>query len=219
MPRIRQKSGDLVGNIKVTRQDWLDAALTALLEHGVEGVKIQPLGEQLNVSRSSFYWYFQSRQDLLTALLEHWQRSNSAALIAMAERPATTITEAVGNVFRCVINPALFDTRLDFAIRDWARRAPDVRAVLHASEAARLEALRAMFARFGCPDLEAIARARILYYMQIGYDDAQLNEPMDARNRLMPSYLIGFTGQEPLDSEVEALIAYAKAVEAGKNPK
>ncbi|MGZ2259126.1 TetR/AcrR family transcriptional regulator [Roseobacter sp. A03A-229] len=212
-------SEPLTGNVKVTRQDWLDAALAALLTHGVEGVKIQLIGAELQVSRSSFYWYFTSRQDLLDALLEHWQRTNTAALVAMAERPAATITEAVGNVFRCVINPALFDTRLDFAIRDWARRAPEVRAVLQASEAERLEALRAMFARFGCPELEAVARARILYYMQIGYDDAQLGEPMEARNRLVPSYLIGFTGQTPLQSEVDALIAYARAVDAGENPK
>ncbi|MCV3271815.1 TetR/AcrR family transcriptional regulator [Roseobacter sinensis] len=219
MNATQDKAAEPTGNVKVTRQDWLDAALAALLKSGVEGVKIQPLGVQLQVSRSSFYWYFTSRKDLLRALLEHWQRTNTAAIVAMAERPAQTITEAVGNVFRCVINPALFDTRLDFAIRDWARRAPDVRAVLQASEAERLEALRAMFARFGCPELEAIARARILYYMQIGYDDAQLNEPMEARNRLVPSYLIGFTGQAPLQSEVDALIAYARAVDAGENPK
>ena len=41
-----------------------------------------------------------------------------------------------------------------------------------------------MFERFDYPKLEAVARARILYYMQIGYDDAQLNEPMEARNHV-----------------------------------
>lgn len=209
----------LVGNIKVTRQDWRDAALAALLAQGVEGVKIQLIGEQLGVSRSSFYWYFKSRQDLLDALLDHWQKTNTAALIAKTKAPAATITEAVGNVFRCVINPALFDTRLDFAIRDWARRAPRVHAVLQASEAQRLEALRAMFARFEYPELEAVARARILYYMQIGYDDAQLGEPMEARNRLVSSYLLGFTGQAPLPAEVDALTEYAAGLESRKMSK
>mgnify|MGYP001792791736 CR=1 FL=1 len=208
-----------VGNIKVTRQDWLDAALAALLSQGVEGVKIQLIGEKLDVSRSSFYWYFKSRQDLLDALLDHWQKTNTAALVAKAQAPARTITEAVGHVFRCAINPSLFDTRLDFAIRDWARRAPRVREVLHASEAERLQALTEMFARFDYPELEAVARARLLYYMQIGYDDAQLSAPMEARSRLVPSYLLGFTGRDPLPGEVEALIAYARDLEAGKMPE
>jgi AcrR family transcriptional regulator len=208
------ENAPLVGNIKVTRQDWLNLAIRLLIEKGVEGVKVQVLGERLGVSRSSFYWYFKSRKDLLDALLDHWEKTNTAALIAMANAPAETITQAVGNVFRCVINSALFDTRIDFAIRDWSRRAEDVRAVLRRSEALRLEALQAMFARFGYPELDAITRARILYYMQIGYDDADLNEPMELRNRLVPGYLRGFTGQEPRAEEIEALTAYARSIEA-----
>lgn len=202
------------GNIKATRADWLRIAQQVLVSDGVEGVKIQPLGAKLGVSRSSFYWYFQSRQDLLDALLKQWEATNSAALIEMAGQPAQTITEAVGNVFRCVINPALFDTKLDFAIRDWARRSEKVREVLRRSEDERLAALEAMFRRFDYPALEATARARILYYMQIGYDDAQLDEPMAARNRLMPAYLVGFTGQHPQDEEIATLRAYAEALES-----
>lgn len=200
------------GNVKVTREDWLQIALSALIKDGVEGVKIQPLGSALGVSRSSFYWYFKSRQDLLDALLDHWQATNTSALVDMASAPSETITEAVGNVFRCVINPGLFDTRLDFAIRDWARRSDHVRAVLHQSDTRRLAALQDMFERFDYPHLEAVARARILYYMQIGYDDAQLGEPMEARNTLMPAYLIGFTGQHPKPEEVAALRSYAETL-------
>ena len=206
------------GNIKATREDWLTVAMEALIAHGIEGVKVQVLGSQLGVSRSSFYWYFKSRQDLLDALLDHWQQTNTAALVSMAEKPAATITESVGNVFRCVINPELFDTRLDFAIRDWARRSATVRRALDASDSQRLTALQHMFARFDYPELEAVARARILYYMQIGYDDAQLGEPMAVRNALMPAYIVGFTGQHPTPEEVAALRAYAVAVESGEPP-
>lgn len=211
--RDNPENEPLVGNIKVTREDWLNLALTALVSDGVEGVKIQALGSALGVSRSSFYWYFKSRQDLLDALLDHWQATNTNALVKMAEAPAQTITQAVGNVFRCVINPALFDTKLDFAIRDWARRSDNVRRILNASDTRRLDSLEAMFERFDYPPLEAVARARILYYMQIGYDDAQLNEPMEIRNKLVPAYLIGFTGQTPTDDEVAALRAYASAMD------
>ena len=147
---------------------------------------------------------------------DHWQQTNTAALVSMAEKPAATITESVCNVFRCVINPALFDTRLDFAVRDWARRSATVRRAMEASENQRLAALQQMFDRFGYPDLEAVARARILYYMQIGYDDAQLGEPMAVRNALMPAYLVGFTGQHPKPEEVTALRAYAVALESGE---
>ena len=206
-------SAPLVGNVKVTREDWVNCALNALIRDGVEGVKVQVLGTEMQVSRSSFYWYFKSRQDLLDALLSYWQETNTAALVKMTEKPAETITAAVGNVFRCVINPKLFNTKLDFAVRDWARRSETVKSVLARSDARRLHALQAMFQRYDYPELEAVARARILYYMQIGYDDAQLGEPMEMRNLLMPSYLLGFTGQNPSDAEIAALRAYALSLE------
>lgn len=218
LQRDDPESEPLAGNTKVTRSDWLNLAKSALIENGVEGVKVQVLGASLGVSRSSFYWYFKSRQDLLNALLEDWQGTNTAALVNMAEAPAATITEAVGNVFRCVINPALFDTRLDFAIRDWSRRSSSVRESLRQSDDKRLAALQAMFERFDYPEREAIARARILYYMQIGYDDAQLNEPMDVRSQLVASYLVGFTGKEPSKKEVADLKAYALSLTDGPSP-
>jgi len=65
------------GNIKVTREDWLNVALDVLVSEGVGEVKILTIGQRLNVSRSSFYWYFKSRQDLLDALLKHWQATNT----------------------------------------------------------------------------------------------------------------------------------------------
>jgi AcrR family transcriptional regulator len=199
----------LAGNVKVTRADWLNVAMDALISDGVEQVKVLNLAERMGVSRSSFYWYFRSRQDLLDALLTEWQAKNTAGLVAQAELPAPTITAAVCNVHRCVVNSELFDTALDFAVRDWARRSGKVRRVLDQSDTARLEALTGMFARYGYDAMEAVTRARVLYYMQIGYDYAQLNEPPDFRLQLVPNYLYVFTGVRPLASEIEEFSAYA----------
>jgi len=205
----------LVGNIKVTREDWVNVAMDALISDGVEQVKVLSLAERLDVSRSSFYWYFKSRQELLDALLEHWETTNTGALVSHAGMPAETITEAACNVFRCVVNPRLFNTALDFAVRDWARRSGHVRRVMDLSDERRVAALREMFARFGYPELEALTRARILYYMQIGYNDADLREPMDERMKLLPGYLLGFTGHEARPEEIEAFRAYTTRVQNG----
>ena len=205
----------LIGNIKVTRQDWLNAAMDVLVSDGVERVKILTIADRLNVSRSSFYWYFKDRADLLAALLDHWDRTNTAALVAQANAPAKTITAAVCNVFRCVVNPALFDIALDFAVRDWARRSRDVREVLHRSDDRRIAALQAMFIRFRYNETDALIRARILYYMQNGYNDADLKEPIEERMRVLPHYLYAFTGVEPHKSEIEEFRDYSIRVQNG----
>ncbi|MCV6584494.1 MAG: TetR/AcrR family transcriptional regulator [Marinibacterium sp.] len=205
----------LAGNVKVTRADWLKVAMDALVSDGVEQVKVMILAERMGVSRSSFYWYFKSRQQLLDALLDQWDAQNTAGMIRMAQAPARTITEAVCNVHRCVVNPDLFDTSLDFAVRDWARRSGEVRRKLDQSDARRLAALRAMFERHGYGEREAETRARVLYYMQIGYDFAQLHEPVEVRLSYVPSYLHVFTGVHPQPEEIADFTAYVRDIWSG----
>ena len=53
-----------------SREIWLAAAKRAFLETGLDAVKIQPLATRLNISRTSFYWFFKDRNALLDALLE-----------------------------------------------------------------------------------------------------------------------------------------------------
>ena len=197
------------GNVKATRDDWLDLALSALAVEGVDHVTVLALSERLGVSRSSFYWYFKNREELLDALLDRWDRLNTRSIVVQAEAPAATVNEAVCNVFRCWVNPAIFSPRLDFAVRAWARRSAHVRTALDRSDRVRTEALKALFVRFGYEDEDAFARARVLYTMQIGYYALDLREPIETRLNLTPHYLNAFTGVLTTEGELEPFRAYA----------
>ena len=63
--------------------------------------------------------------------------------------------------------------------------------------------------RFGYEDEDALVRARVLYYMQIGYYALDLREPIEARLKLTPHYLKAFTGVDASEAEIEAFRAYA----------
>lgn len=199
------------GAVKATRADWLDLALRALAIDGVDHVTVLGLGEKLGVSRSSFYWYFKNRDELLDALLDRWETLNTSSILDSAAAPSGTVNQAVLNVFRCWVNPAIFSPRLDFAVRDWARRSAHVRKAIERADRLRTEGLRAMFARFGYEERDAFVRARILYAMQIGYWALDLHEPIETRLSLTPHYLKTFTGVDPSDAELSAFRAYARA--------
>ena len=149
------------GNSKVTRDDWLRAARNALVTKGVGDVKILPLSNELSVARSSFYWHFQDRADLLDALLAEWEHRNTRCIVDKCGQPAGSIGEAVCNFFECFIDPALFDQGLDFAVREWSRRDESLRAKIDAADAQRIHAVTDLFARHGFDPVEADARARI----------------------------------------------------------
>lgn len=197
------------GHIKVTRDDWLEAAKTALIADGVDTVKVLALAAHLDVSRSSFYWYFKNRDALLAALLEYWEERNTRSIERQCALEAKCINEAACNFFRCFIDPALFDRGLDFAVRSWARKDPNVRMRIDAADATRLQALEAMFRRHGSDDTEAEWRARMIYFMQLGYHALEVQETMEVRMSRLPGYLEGFTGRVPSQAAIEAFTAFA----------
>lgn len=197
------------GNTKVTREDWLNVAMDVLVTDGVENVKVLGLSERLDVSRSSFYWYFKSRKHLLDVLLEHWDATNTRTFVEKCGLPSETITEALCYFFHCFMNGAIFNLPLDIAIREWARNSGHVRQLLDQSDTIRLTVIASMYERHGYSESEAITRARILYYMQMGYHTFEVIDSLETRLAATEGYLYAFTGKIPHQAEIDALAAYA----------
>jgi AcrR family transcriptional regulator len=198
------------GNAKVTKSQWLDLALETLVAQGVDGVRILPLARRLGVSRSSFYWYFASRKDLLDHLLDHWRATNTQAIVDRANRPAPSIIRAVLNLFECWADERLFNPQLDFTIRSWARQSKSVRKSVDGADEARLAAIRDMYLRHGYGGEDAFIRARVLYYMQIGYYALEVREPMAVRFSHLKAYLMSFTGKQAQSEDIKLFQAFLK---------
>ncbi|MDW3222973.1 MAG: TetR/AcrR family transcriptional regulator [Paracoccaceae bacterium] len=200
----------LVGHVKVTRQDWLNMARDVLVTEGVGEVKILGLASRMGVSRSSFYWYFKDRADLQAALLDEWEARNTAQIVHHCQIPSANITEAVCNFFRCFVDTSKFDRGLDFAIREWSRRDPALRGRLDDADRKRISGLKASFAIHGYSEIDADARARILYFMQLGYHALEVKEDMETRMSRLAPYVRGFTGREPDPDVIAAFLKYVE---------
>jgi AcrR family transcriptional regulator len=198
-------------NIKATRNDWIDLALKTLISDGVDKVRVLTMSKKLEVSRSSFYWYFTSREDLLDQLLQCWRDTNTKFIVEHANRPTKNIIRGVINVFECWVDESLFNPQLDFAIRAWARNSKTIRRVIDEADNERIDAIRRMFARHGYSPEDAFVRARVLYFMQIGYYALEVNEPMNTRLSYVEAYLRSFTGQEPKKGDLEEFWLFASS--------
>ncbi|MFT4149268.1 MAG: TetR/AcrR family transcriptional regulator [Paracoccaceae bacterium] len=181
---------------------WLDAGYEALITGGVEAVKVLPLAQRLGLSRTSFYHHFPDREALLAALLARWQAKNTANLIAQTRAYAETIAEAMLNIIDCWLRADLFDSRMEFAVRMWGLTSPDLTRTLADEDEARMDALRAMFARFGFDPTQADTRTRAVYLTQIGYIVLRTDEPLDLRLSRIPAYTETFTGLAPTPAEL-----------------
>lgn len=185
-----------------SREVWLEAAKAAFLDSGVDAVKVQPLGAALGLSRTSFYWFFKDRAALLEALLALWEETNTHALTEASSAYAETISEAVLNLLSVFLDETRFQPRFDMAVRGWAHKSDAVTARVAEADATRLEAIRAMFQRFGFDAAEADVRARTVYLVQIGYISMQVRETLEERLTRVPAYVKTYCGQAPSDREM-----------------
>jgi AcrR family transcriptional regulator len=183
---------------------WLDAAYSLLVEGGVEAVKVMPLAERLGLSRTSFYWHFPDREALLAGLIDRWQSKNTGNLIARCEAPAATISEAMLNLIDCWVDPQLFDSRLEFAMRTWGLTDPAVDRAMSEADSRRVAAITALFRRFGYDETQSDTRARTLYLTQVGYIALRSQESFEVRMGRIPAYVLTFSGVAPTEAEVAA---------------
>ena len=178
-----------------SQEGWLEAAYDCLLESGVDSVKILPLAKKLNLSRTSFYWFFKDREELLAALVARWREKNTGSIVKQAQAYAESLPEAMLNVFDCWLNSDLFDAKFEFAVRSWALQSDDLLAEVRDADLTRLAALKQMFIRFGHSEITADARARTTYLVQIGYISMQSEEDIVVRMKRIPEYIAIYTGQ------------------------
>ena len=199
-------------NIRTTKQDWLDLSVQALIKDGIDRVKVQIIAKKLGVARSSFYFFFKNTKDLHGAMLDYWLRKNTGPIIERAMRPSETITQGILNVFECWVDGTLFDPQLDVAVRFWAKRSKTVNNVVSQADDQRVEALTKMFTRHDYPPDEALVRARVLYFTQIGHYTLDVPEGMDVRISHVESYILAFSGKIAQQDEMRAFRQFTKRI-------
>lgn len=187
---------------ETSRAAWIDAAYELLIQSGVDAVKVMPLAKKMGTSRTSFYWLFKDRNDVLQALLERWEQ-NTRAIVRQAERYAETLVEAMLNIFDCWFDTTLFDSEFEYAVRSWGLQDSDVANRIQEADTTRLQAIREMFMRYGVEQKEAETRALTVYLIQIGYISMRFSEPGGVRLERVPKYVEIFTGHSCKETDLD----------------
>ncbi|MCE5972493.1 TetR/AcrR family transcriptional regulator [Sinirhodobacter sp. WL0062] len=190
-------------NGRGSRDGWLQAAYAAFVEGGLDAVRIQPMAERLKLSRTSFYWHFRDREDVVLALTELWEAHTTVPLIAAARAYAASEAEAMLNVIGCFLRDATFDVRFELAIRSGALQDALIMERLLSADRRRLAALSELLQHWGHEPQDADVRARTIYLVQIGYISMQVKEDIETRLLRVPNYVQIYTGGTPTLAEIE----------------
>jgi AcrR family transcriptional regulator len=152
---------------RLSRDDWIAAALDAISSGGLSAVAVEPLAARLGVTKGSFYAHFSTRDELIEATLESWERSHGGSGLAQfaqiedpAERLRAVLLAAV--MFSQSGAPSVHMSLLG-ELGD-----PRVRGAVARVTARRVELLTATYRRLGLPPRRAEDRARMAYATYLG---------------------------------------------------
>jgi AcrR family transcriptional regulator len=190
-------TGPLAKAPRRDRGDWVEAARQALIEGGVAKVKVEPLAAMLGVTTGSFYHHFRRRQDLLDAVLEHWELRNTEPWIRAVREAGEDPDDQIDALFDAWLAESDYNPRYDSAVRDWARVSKTAEVAVRRVDERRIDLLKGIFLGFGYDEVYAFIRARITYFHQVGYYAMEIIEPRAVRDRWRPIYRDVLVGTSP----------------------
>jgi AcrR family transcriptional regulator len=158
----------------LTAQDWAEAALAAIAEGGLAAVSVEPLAAGLGATKGSFYWHFSTRDALLTAAVELWERRNTDAVIAGVETDAEPAQRL--EVLLARVTGRASASRLEvnlLAAADHPLVGPAVQRVA----GRRLAYVVQLFADLGFPPAQARHRGLLAFTAYVGQAELAVGVP------------------------------------------
>jgi AcrR family transcriptional regulator len=153
---------------RLARIDWINAAIKILSNQGVDAIKVGAIAKQLKITRGSFYWHFNKRQDLLDAVLNHWESVSTLNVIEQLEDSANSPRQRMHKLLTLAFSVDVTQFSFERAIRAWAVKDENVRQKLIQVDCKRLAYLQNLFQQLGCKQEEAEHHAQYTYYCRTG---------------------------------------------------
>ncbi len=150
----------------LSRDRWVDAALDALAERGIDAVGVEPLARRLGVTKGSFYWHFRDRGALLEAMLRRWEEVATQAIIDEVEKVPAGAEAKLRALFAIALRSSRMD--VETALRLWARHERRARLAVDRVDRRRMRYLQDLFRALGLSPGEAQARSFLAYSSLFG---------------------------------------------------
>jgi AcrR family transcriptional regulator len=149
---------------RLTAQDWIDFAAATLAREGFESLKADVLARKLGVSRGSFYWHFADLGTFHAAVIEHWRRTTTEAIIADIEQHDSRERRLDALLRRAFARGAGVEIRM----RAWADANPVAQHAVAEIDRRRQDYLVQLLVEAGVSPPQATARAQLLYWTYLG---------------------------------------------------
>ncbi|MDQ4119545.1 MAG: TetR/AcrR family transcriptional regulator [Actinomycetota bacterium] len=182
---------------RLDRHEWAAAALDALADGGLAAVAVEPIAARLGTTKGSFYWHFRSRDTLVEAALELWERRNTEDVIT-AIAGAPDARAALRSLMSTVLGSVTAEPgdlarghAVEVALQADGHN-PLVAAALDRVSRRRQEHLTTLFVRLGFGRDDARHRALLAFTAYLGHVQlARATPALVPRGAALEAYLDG----------------------------
>jgi AcrR family transcriptional regulator len=169
--------------VRTARHVWVATALDMLAAEGPDSVRVEVLAQRLGVTRGGFYRQFAGRSELVEAMLDVWEQRSIDDVRQRVEADGGDARRKVRKAGMLTFSAELLP--LDLAVRDWARRDPEVGARLRRVDNRRMAYLRELISTICDDDAEVEARALLAFSLVIADHLIAAEHPGRSRSRVM----------------------------------
>ncbi len=163
---------------------WIEAALQALSNSGIDGVRIDRISKKIGLTRGSFYWHFNSRDDLLEAMLAFWHEKGTRDVISLVEQQKVNPSKRLSTLLK--LSSQQVDERYggkfaEMGIRIWSKQSPKAAETIMQIDAERIAFVNKLLIEMQLEPALASFMAELIYNAYIGMMSRDLSEEHVAR--------------------------------------
>lgn len=145
---------------RLSRREWVTRAMDVLSKKGSARLNINPLCQQLGVTKGSFYAHFESQADFVGQLIGYWNEAYTQIVInKIDELKGQPANERLLTLMRLLHDKQL--AGYDMAFRAWAAQDLAVAKGVAEVDRRRFEYIRTIFRDMGFSGAELDVRTRL----------------------------------------------------------
>lgn len=155
---------------RLSKLDWISAALRQVGQGGVASVRVEALARTLGVTKGSFYWHFKDRDALLIEMLRYWQDSSTSNVGRFAMDRIDDPKDRLAFIMRLASEERddVPGGAVEHALREWGRSSDLARRTLSEVDSERLRLITEIYSQMGMTRSRAAAAALMALSHLIG---------------------------------------------------